>query len=70
VLSLLLQVLASAITVTAIVADAEFGDCFAVGRLFHTLGLSNVLGYFDRRCVQSNVKTGCSTSGATATITI
>ena len=36
-LSLLRQVRASGITVTAVVADAEFGDCTAVRRLLHAI---------------------------------
>ncbi len=43
-LTLLRQVRASGITVTAVVADAEFGDCTAVRRLLHTIALPYALG--------------------------
>ena len=43
-LTLLRQVRASGITVTAVVADAEFGDCTAVRRLLHTIEVPYALG--------------------------
>jgi SRSO17 transposase len=43
-LTLLRQVRASGITVTAVVADAEFGDCTAFRRTVHRLGLPYALG--------------------------
>ena len=43
-LSLLRQVRASGITVTAVVADAEFGDCNAVRRLLHAIEVPYALG--------------------------
>jgi SRSO17 transposase len=43
-LTLLRQVRASGITVTAVVADAEFGDCAALRRALHRLRLPYALG--------------------------
>ena len=43
-LTLLRQVRAAGITVTAVVADAEFGDCTALRRTLHTMGLPYALG--------------------------
>ena len=43
-LTLLRQVRASGIAVTAVVADAAFGDCTAVRRLLHTIDLPYALG--------------------------
>lgn len=43
-LTLLRQVRASGITVTAVVADAEFGDCTALRRTLHTMALPYALG--------------------------
>lgn len=43
-LTLLRQVRAAGIEVTAVVADAEFGDCTALRRALHTLGLPYALG--------------------------
>ena len=43
-LTLLRQVRASGITVTAVVADAEFGDCTALRRTLHTMGLPYAVG--------------------------
>ena len=50
-LTLLRQVRASGITVTAVVADAEFGDCTAGRRLLHTIDVPYALGVSSqRRC--------------------
>ena len=43
-LTLLRQVRAAGIEVTAVVADAEFGDCTALRRTLHSLGLPYALG--------------------------
>ena len=43
-LTLLRQVRASGITVTAVVADAEFGDCTALRRTLHNMELPYALG--------------------------
>jgi SRSO17 transposase len=43
-LTLLRQVRAAGISVTAVVADAEFGDCTALRRTLHTLGLPYAVG--------------------------
>ncbi|MEI6670383.1 MAG: IS701 family transposase [Acidobacteriota bacterium] len=43
-LTLLRQVRAAGIEVTAVVADAEFGDCTALRHALHTLGLPYALG--------------------------
>ncbi|MBE3072833.1 MAG: IS701 family transposase, partial [Acidobacteria bacterium] len=49
-LTLLRQVRASGITITAVVADAEFGDCTTLRRTLHRCGLPYALG------LSSNVK--------------
>lgn len=59
-LTLLRQVRAAGITITAVVADAEFGDCTTLRRTLHRCGLPYALG------LSSNVKVFRGTPGLQA----